>query len=174
MKLVRRIGIGALTGAIAGFLVAGIGGRIAMRLVALAEGAQPDFTIGGTFFAIFALALLAMPFALAYVLAGQHLSNAEWRAPVLGGLYFLLLVCLSLLRPSGSGLGELAIAPFVGGALFVAIMALNGVAVHRLAARLERTMPPAQKTIRSMLGYGFLAALGGLGVFSVAAFFLGT
>lgn len=174
MKLIRRIGIGALAGGVAGFLVAGIGGRIAMRVVALAEGADPDFTIGGTIFAMGALALLAMPFALVYVLTAQHMSEAEWRAPVLGGLYFLLLVGLSLLRPSGSGLGELAISPVVGTGLFAGVLALNGLAVHKLAGRLERIMPPVQRTIRSMLGYGVLMAVAGLGIFSVVTFLLGT
>lgn len=174
VKLVRQIGIGALAGAIAGVLVAGIGGRIAMRVIAVAESAEPGFTISGTFFAVVALALLAMPFAVAYVLAGQHLSAAKWRAAALGGLYFLLLAGLSLVRPSGSGLGELEIAPILGTALFAGVLALNGIAVHELAVRFERTLPPAQKTIRSILGYGVLTTLAGFGVVSVALFFLST
>ncbi|MFQ5680326.1 MAG: hypothetical protein ACE5HP_12815 [Gemmatimonadota bacterium] len=172
MNIVRRIGVAALAGVIAGVLVAGIGGRVAMRIIALASGAQPGFSIGGTLAAMLGVAAVSMPFSLAYVLAGQHLTAGKWRAPLFGALYFPTLVGIALLRPSG--LGELAIAPVLGIGLFTVILALHGIAVHALAVRLERTMPPVRKTVSSIVGYGLLTAVGGFGVFAVFGFIFGT
>lgn len=174
IEIVRRIGIAAVAGVVAGVLVAGIGGRVAMRIIALSAGAQPEFTVEGTLTAILGVAAIAMPFSLAYVLSGQHMSGSKWRAPVLGGLYFPLLVGLAVLRPSGSGLGELAIAPILGIGLFVVTLAVHGIAVDRLAARLEHRMPIPRKTVRSAVGYGVLTLVAGFGVFAVVGFVFGT
>jgi hypothetical protein len=45
----RRIAIALLAGAGVGLVILGIGGRIAMRIIALAAGQAPGFSVGGTF-----------------------------------------------------------------------------------------------------------------------------
>ena len=66
-RLLRSSGVGIMSGLIAGVLVLGISGRIAMRIVALAGGEEPSFNIGGTLVVLAAIGVLSAPLGLAFV-----------------------------------------------------------------------------------------------------------
>lgn len=69
MSRARNAAVPVLVGLAAGIVVLGIGGRIAMRVIALVTGQVPDFSLGGT---------------LEVLVAGA------WRG-TLGGLIYLVL-----------------------------------------------------------------------------------
>lgn len=138
---------GVVSGALCGFLVGGIGGRIVMRVIALidesTDGAEAEFgtigevTVGGTF----TLAVLA---TLAGTIGGAiYVAIRRWlpSSRVTRGLFFGLLMM--------SGPGVIAVSevdlqivepalPIFG--MFVALILLYGIGVSLLADRLQ--VPP--------------------------------
>jgi hypothetical protein len=84
---------GFLLGAGVGLIVLGVGGRIAMRAIALANGTPPGFSIGGTTTVIFLGAVSGVGGGLLYALLHQLVR----RRFVRGALFALALVLLTLL-----------------------------------------------------------------------------
>ena len=152
--LLRELGIAAVAGSIAGILVGGIGGRVAMRISgamsdqALVGIARTDngnvlgeITFGGT------LALLIFVGFFAGVLGGIfYTAGRPWLRPL--GRWAGLAFGLALLAAAGS----LVLDPFnidfrkfgvpvVNVALFAALFPLFGIAHMLLAETVERRMP---------------------------------
>jgi hypothetical protein len=90
--------LGLLLGAGVGLVVLGIGGRIAMRAIALANDAPPAFSLGGTVTVVFLGAVSGVGGGLLYTLL--HLLMPQRRL-VRAALFTVGLVLLTLrgLRP---------------------------------------------------------------------------
>jgi hypothetical protein len=89
---------GLLLGAGVGLVVLGVGGRIAMRAVAVADGAPPSFTIGGTATVVVLGVVSGVGGGLVYVLLHRFIPR---RRLVRTALFTIALVLLTLrgLRP---------------------------------------------------------------------------
>lgn len=171
MARLRLMGIGSLSGLIAGLLIFGLGSRIVMRMVALAAGTPPVLTAGTLSFFPFG-SIVGIPFGLVFVVVRRWL-------PGLGLGKGLAFGALMLLFPGGpfflEGLtnadsefqeGPLLLGMTLFGALFIA----NGLAVGGMAEWFERHLPTADRASRrAKVGYGVLAALG---IFAIAFFIL--
>jgi hypothetical protein len=136
MPLIHRISAGLFSGLIAGFAVLGIGGRIAMRLIGMAEGKPPTFTIGGTLavlliFSIFGI-ILSVPFATLQ----DYLPSSSLRKGATFGLFLMLMIvwAMPLLALDADGLNFAAI---VGRVLFSALFLGYGLTVAKVSAWLQ-------------------------------------
>lgn len=85
----RSVAIALLAGAAVGLLILGIGGRIAMRIIARAAGQTPGFSVGGTLAVILSGALWGLSGGPVALGLEQH---TRWprlaRGVVLGGIGF--------------------------------------------------------------------------------------
>lgn len=156
-EFARRTGIAVLAGA-AGGIVAGLGARLAMRIVADTIGQYPVLTVEGTLLilligAIFGVALGAPYGAIQRVLPG--------RAPAKGllyGLLLLLLLGLPLLAPPAQG--ELALAPeALGKGMFGFLFVVYGLSTALCYAALERVLP-ARTSTAATVSYSLLSITG--------------
>ncbi len=86
----KQLGLALLAGTVAGVLVLGVGGRLAMRALAWAAGQPPEFSVAGSL---------------------EVLTAGAWRGAVGGVLYFALA---RILRNPGVGRG-LALGIFLYG-----------------------------------------------------------
>ena len=92
-----------MSGLIAGVLVLGISGRIAMRIVALAGGEEPSFSIGGTLVVLAAIGVLSAPLGLAFVAWSRYLPRAcVWGGAGFGVVVFVLVAGLTIVRRGGA------------------------------------------------------------------------
>jgi hypothetical protein len=89
---------GLVLGAGIGLVVLGVGGRVAMRAIALANNTPPSFTVGGTATVVFLGAVSGAAGGLLYALVHLLLPR---RRLVRSALFALALVLLTLrgLRP---------------------------------------------------------------------------
>jgi hypothetical protein len=89
---------GLLLGAAAGVVVLGVGGRIAMRAIALANNTPPGFTVGGTATVVFLGVVSGVGGGLLYTLLQLIVPRRRF---VRSTLFALALVLLTLrgLRP---------------------------------------------------------------------------
>ena len=74
----RRLGTALLAGAVVGLVILGVGGRIAMRIIAIVAGQAPGFSVGGTLDVLLLGALWGAPggpivLALPRLIARQRL-----------------------------------------------------------------------------------------------------
>jgi len=158
--LVRRIGIGVLAGA-AGGTVAGLGARVAMRIVADTIGRYPELTLDGTLFilligVIFGLALGAPYGAIKPVLPGSTPTKG-----LIYGVVLLVIVGLPLLAPPAQG--ELALAPEpLGKGLFGFLFFVYGLSIALCDAVLERALPARLGAVQTV-GYSLLSFVGAAG-----------
>lgn len=117
-----------LIGTALGLLILGVGGRLAMALVAVQSGARPTFTLGGSATVVLlgagsgaAGALIAI---VSRTIANRFARGASWVAAVLLGTG-LLLATIRGLRGSPAG----------AHAYFYGLVALYGLALALLDAR---------------------------------------
>ena len=83
----RRLGLALLAGAVAGLVILGIGGRLAMWIIALAAGQAPRFSVGGSMTVVWLGALFGAPGgAIALALRRSVAWRPLARGAVLGGL----------------------------------------------------------------------------------------
>lgn len=90
--------VGLLLGAAVGFVVLGVGGRVAMRAIAVASGALPSFTVGGTATVAFLGVLSGAGGGLLYTLLHRLIPRPRLMRT---SLFAIALVLLTLrgLRP---------------------------------------------------------------------------
>lgn len=166
----NRLAASALSGALTGAVIGGLGARLAMRGVALIGRMEPSFTLGGT------LGICIMGAILG--LLGGVLLGLVWRwlpgRALVGGATFggilAALVAIDFLRASG---GELDLAaPPVRAALFAWIPLAWGAATGWLYARLEPRLAGAadRQVGPARLGlFGLCLLLAMIGMFSLAS-----
>jgi hypothetical protein len=129
---------GAVLGAIVGTAFLGIGGRAAMRGIAMAQGAAPGFSLGGSLTVVFLGAAAGVAAGLIYVASVKLARNHMWWARLLFALA-VLAITLRGLRP----LDALRLAIFLP--LFVAY----GVVFDRLWARRSSSAPVQSETLHA-------------------------
>lgn len=139
MNVLRKIGIGLLSGLIGG-LVWGIGARIAMRIVVLAAHGRPEFSIGGTLGILMVGAVFGLPLGLIVAGTRRFLPDSRLRSGLMYGLLMLLLPGWPIhsgfiMGESDLGVRVLAVAMF--GALFVGFGMVVALAYTWLDRRLE-------------------------------------
>lgn len=147
----KRAAAAAIAGIACG-LLAGVLGRIAMRLVALMRGDTPEFSITGTIGILFVFLLMGCALALLYAIlrAGSARPRPWWWSPAGVGM----LAAVVLLTPLRS---ELAGRPaFI--ALFVPIGLLLGWSSAWLTLWISRSLPEPSGAARYL--YGLVAAPG--------------
>ena len=158
-----------MSGLIAGVLVLGISGRIAMRVIALAGGEEPRFTIVGTLAVLAAFGLLSAPLGLAFVAWSRYLPRAGvWGGAGFGVVLCILVAGLTIVRRGGAG--DLANHLISGSALLGGLLVLHGVGLSIATEWVEQWFPAPNRSIRSILGQGFLLLIAAFGLVMWAAF----
>lgn len=183
MELARHAAIVGVAGLITGVLVGGVGGRMLMRIAAIAApdrviGATTengnrigDITVGGTLaLIVFVGILLGLVGAIAYLIAEPWLTWAgRWHGVVFGG--FLLAIGGAGTLTSDNfdfflvGNQEIVVAMFVG--LFLGF----GMTITGVVRRLERRLPTIDPDRPVAGGWGYLA-LATFGLQFVLLFFV--
>lgn len=156
-------------GLIAGVLVLGISGRVAMRIVALAGGEEPRFTVLGTLAVLAVFGLLSAPLGLAFVAWSRYLP----RAGVWGGAGFGVVACIwvaGLIVVRRGGAGNLADHLVSGSALLGGLLVLHGVGLSIATEWVERWFPAPKRSVCSILGLGSLLLIASSGLVMWAAF----
>jgi hypothetical protein len=167
MRYLRTASIGVLAGMTAG-IVWGIGARLAMRLIALADGQTPDFSLGGTLLILMVGAFFGMPFGLILIGSRRLIRMPGWRRGLMFGLIILLIFAypfyLGPLQSEGSD-QVLVIAVALFGSLFL----LFGLTLEATAARLERLMVRAPPRLATTLGIVTIAVAASFEVYILLA-----
>lgn len=135
--------VATLAGLAAGTVVLGIGGRVAMRIIALATGQVPGFSLGGTLEVLVAGAWRGTIGGLVYLVLGRFVpAKGPWKGLALGILLFLIVV--ATLRPSirqqVATLGVVPLAVGLFGLLFIVYGIAVDFSVGRLATRRKETV----------------------------------
>ena len=129
---------GAVLGAIVGTAFLGVGGRAAMRGVAMAQGAASGFSLGGSFTVVFLGAAAGVAAGLIYVASVKLTRNRMWWARLLYG-FVVLAITLRGLRP----LDALRLA------LFLPLFAAYGIVFDRLWARRSTSARVQSETLHA-------------------------
>jgi hypothetical protein len=88
----------ALLGAVLGTIFLGVGGRAAMRVIAVAQGAATGFSLGGSGTVVFLGTVAGIAAGLIYAICRQALKSHVWWARLAFGV-ILLAIVLRGLRP---------------------------------------------------------------------------
>ena len=136
-----RFGFGLMSGLIAGFAVLGIGGRIAMRLVSIAEGQPSRFTARGTFGVLMVFSVIGIILSVPFATFQGYLGSSNLRkGATFGLLLMLVIVWVMPLLPllAGARADELSFASIVARTLFSALFFGYGVTVASVSERLSK------------------------------------
>jgi hypothetical protein len=125
---------GAL-GAALGTVVLGVGGRLAMRGIALLQGQTPGFSLGGTVTVVLLGALSGLVAALGFIALRWVLRT---RRLVRGALYWTLLVLVTL-----RGLRPIDVNRLI---LFLPLVIAYGTALQLLWCRIAPAKPGARRS----------------------------
>ena len=155
----RLASVGVLSG-MAVDLAAGLGARLVMRLVALAIGSMPVFTLA-------TLNLLGIGVSrgivtgLLFVTIRLYLPGSNLTKGLAFGVLLLLLLVLLFFLPPPQ---ELLAAPLLGSVLFTVLCLMTGIAEAMAVAWLEHCLPAPRLRLPSIVGYGLLMLLAGSSV----------
>lgn len=180
IRVARGVGIAVLSGMIAGLVVGGLGGRIAMRLIAVvsrgdAAGAITEngnvvgeVTTGGTVsLIVVASVAFGVSAGLVYGATRHWLRRLGRRRPLAFGVLLLVVLGFTVIDPANRDFDRLG-TPIVNVVLFGAIFVLDGVLLVWLADALERVTPGAPGVadrgaagmiIIALVGSAFLASV---------------
>lgn len=86
MTSIRRIALGLLVGTLLGTLIIGLGGRLVMRLLALAIGRDPVFSLGGSVEVAAYGAIVGGVSGLILGFFAPHIRGRWWTTGVATGL----------------------------------------------------------------------------------------
>ncbi len=168
-RLLRSSGVGIMAGLIAGVLVLGISGRIAMRVVALAGGEEPRLTVLGTLAVLAAFGVTSAPLGLAFVAWSRYLPRpGVWGGAGFGVVLFFLVAGLTIVRRGGAG--DLTHDEVSGSAIVGGLLVLHGVGLSIATEWVERWFPAPKRSVRSILGLGSLLLIAAFGLVMWAAF----
>ncbi len=185
-RFVRAAGIGVLAGVATGFIAGGVGGRVAMKVVALTAGAaaQGRITENGnrigafttdTIFLLFFSTILGMVGGLLYMALRPWLpSYPPWRGLTFGAV-LLATVGTATIDAHNFDFTRFGI-PWLNVALFASLFLLFGLVVAPLAERIDQFSPrvpfierprPRQFAAYAIVGAGGLL---GIAVLSISSF----
>lgn len=131
----RKAAIGVVSG-ITGGVVLGIGGRAVMRVIALAAGLSPGFSLGGTVEVALTGLIIGVPAALAFVLLRRFFPR---QTIVAGALFGAMLFAGLAVLPPPAARSAAASVDRIGLTLaaFAPLFIFYGIAVAWLAGRME-------------------------------------
>lgn len=162
----------ACAGILAGMIVGvagGIGSRVVMRVVALAAGHDPAFSLTGTLGVVFFGFLIGMPMGLFYAAAKPFLPGHRILKGLVYGVVFLPLFGF----PIAVGNEELTIAPRLGLVLYSVLFIASGVLLAAVEKPIERRMRvPEDHDDASAVRYGCVLVLGAAGTLFFALAFI--
>lgn len=172
LDLLDRFGAAALAGLTAGFLIGGVGGRLAMLLLRLTSSdavvgiqSDDDFTIGqvstASIFLIAATTLIGSLLAFAYLLVRRWLP--EGQRPLQAAVFFGVIGGAAVIKPGGVDftlLDPLLLAVV----LFIALPAAYGWVMAAMVEGLIARPGTYRKT--RVAGIVFFVAIGFFGLFA--------
>lgn len=85
---VRRFAIALLAGAGVGLVILGVGGRIAMRIIAIVAGQAPGFSVGGTLDVVLVGGMWGAPGGSIALMLERFVTRRLLRGVVLGAIGF--------------------------------------------------------------------------------------
>ena len=129
---------GTILGALVGTAFLGVGGRAAMRGIAMAQGAATGFSFGGSATVVFLGAAAGVAAGLIYVASVKLVGNRMWWARLLFALV-VLAITLRGLRPVDS----------LKLAIFLPLFFAYGVVFDRLWARRPNSAPVQSETLHA-------------------------
>jgi hypothetical protein len=141
MSSTDRIIAGLVSGLIAGFTVLGIGGRITMRLIAMAEGQPPKFTARGTLGVLVVFSIIGIILSVPFATLQGHMRSSNLRKGATFGLLLMLMIVWAMpLVPllMGDRIEELSFASIVARALFSVLFLGYGLTVATVSEQLFR------------------------------------
>jgi hypothetical protein len=152
-RFLRTASLGMVAGAVAGILVLGFGGRLAMRILAATSGDHVqglltdaeervgEITVGGTVGLILFVGLLGgIAGGLVYVAVRRWLPERAWVAGLLYGVLIMGLARADPLDPDNTDFDILR-PVWLAIVLFAVLFPLFGVVLGALAERLDRAYP---------------------------------
>ena len=161
---VRSVVISLLSGAIAGFVIGGIGGRVAMRIVVDSTSRFPELTFD-TLNVLLVGTILGTVGGLIFVVVKKFLPRSTFaQGLALAGAVFGIASVPFFLRPIDPG-NELALNPTLGRILFSILFVAYGFAVPAMARFLDRIVPAEEEyRTRMTIATLLLGAPGLLGI----------
>jgi hypothetical protein len=182
VDVLRRITAGGLAGAIAGIVVAGVGGRLVMRAAAAlnpqATGARTDngelvgaITLSGSSFLIIINGLLVGVLAgIVWIVVAPWLPRDRWRL-LAAAIAATAIATPLLVQPDNPDFRILdADIPIL--AMLIGLVALVGLATAWLDARLDRRLPRPRGLLPLGVIYGVATLFGLLFLPLAVGFFL--
>lgn len=150
----RLVGIGTLSGLIAGIIMGGIGGRVVMRIIAVAGGSAiagqitengnivGEVTAGGTLeVLVFGGVLFGVLGGILYVAIGRWLpGSTRWKGLAFGTV--LLLTFGSILIQGDAKSDFSRFVPLLSTGLFASLFLLFGLAIVPITQRVDRSVLP--------------------------------
>lgn len=149
------VNVGVLSGLTVG-LTAALGARLLMRIIALATGRVPQFTLVPTLGLLHIGFFFGIVMGLLFVAIRKYLPGGQLTKGLAFGVLLLLLFVLFFFLPPP---GELLDAPLLGSVLFAVLCLLTGLAEALAVAWLERSLPAPRRSLPSLVGYGLLTLL---------------
>ena len=138
MRWMEKITVGVISGLIAGFAVLGIGGRIAMRLVAIAEGKAGKFTIGGTLGVLVVFSIIGVILSVPFATLQGYLPSSNLRKGATFGLLLMLVIVWVPPLLANDGADWLSLTSIVGRTLFSALFLGYGLTVASVSERRDK------------------------------------
>ena len=149
------VNVGVLSGLTVG-LTAALGARLGMRIIALATGRVPQFTLVPTLGLLHIGFFFGIVMGLLFVAIRKYLPGGQLTKGLAFGVLLLLLFVLFFFLPPP---GELLDAPLLGSVLFAVLCLLTGLAEALAVAWLERSLPAPRRSLPSLVGSGLLTLL---------------
>lgn len=162
----RILGVGIFAGLAAGG-VAGVGARIAMRIIAESIGRMGNFSIPGTLNILLAGVGAGIPLAFSYAVLKRFIPGRE----LVKGLLFGAVLFLTLGIPFiFSGVEpDFELSPVLGRILFSIIPFVYGIVLGLALPIADEVIPLPRREWKIMIVYGVGAFFGGLSLLFIGA-----
>jgi hypothetical protein len=185
IRLGRHVGLATLAGIVAGAIVGGVGGRIAMRVTGFVAGPSVagvtttngnrvgEITLGGTIGVLLVGVALGVLGGLVYAVVEPWLRRLRPWQGVVFGVFLLVAAGISVLDPVNSDFSRFGSAP-LHVAMFAALFLLFGILIAWVFDRLPAIAAQSATRARFVVGLGWLALLLAASVLLLSASGLGT
>lgn len=164
-QFLRTCAIGVSAGAIAGVLVGGLGGRLAMRILAATSGDSVqgaltdaeervgDITLSGTLGLVIFIGIFGgIAGGLLFMALRRWLPNRAWMAGLAIGMLLLFIARADPLDPKSVDL-EILSPELLAVALFLVLFPLYGMVLASLVARFDRSYPVLSRRPRAIAAH---------------------
>ena len=172
-RYVWYVTVAVVSGLGSGVLLAGAGGRLAMRLLAAtagdaaqgrlteAEETVGEITVGGTIgFIVFTGLFFGGASGALYLLVRRWLPHGRLGGVAFGGLLLVLLATRTDPLRADNPDFDIVGPSWLAVAVFTALVMAHGMLVAALAGRYSRSLPLISRRRRTVLGHGPLLLLG--------------